>query len=206
MILQCDHYGASYLLAVDKQTGENRWKLDRPGVWHSWSSPQVAAADGHRDHDRRADGHAGIPRRVGVQAHGVEPEASGRAGQEPGEEEGDGDGEHEVHVEVIGIPANGLLGVLAAVGDVVDALARIEVLRVEPDSPAVVVIDEASGTIVMGANVRISTVAIAQEHGAEVRHFEWADDFSAARNAALAHCTGRAPSTSVRTRGSMPTR
>ena len=46
--------------------------------------------------------------------------------------------------------------------DVVDALARIEVLRVEPDSPAVVVIDEASGTIVMGANVRISTVAIAQ--------------------------------------------
>ncbi len=46
--------------------------------------------------------------------------------------------------------------------DVVDALGRIEDLRVEPDSPAVVVIDEASGTIVMGANVRISTVAIAQ--------------------------------------------
>lgn len=46
--------------------------------------------------------------------------------------------------------------------DVVDTLARIEVLRVEPDSPAVVVIDEASGTIVMGANVRVSTVAIAQ--------------------------------------------
>jgi flagellar P-ring protein precursor FlgI len=46
--------------------------------------------------------------------------------------------------------------------DVVDALARIEDLRVEPDSPAVVVIDETSGTIVMGANVRISTVAIAQ--------------------------------------------
>jgi flagellar P-ring protein precursor FlgI len=46
--------------------------------------------------------------------------------------------------------------------DVVDALARIEDLRVEPDSPAKVVIDETSGTIVMGANVRISTVAIAQ--------------------------------------------
>ena len=46
--------------------------------------------------------------------------------------------------------------------DVVDALGRIEDLRVEPDSPAVVIIDEASGTIVMGANVRISTVAIAQ--------------------------------------------
>jgi flagellar P-ring protein precursor FlgI len=46
--------------------------------------------------------------------------------------------------------------------NVVDALGRIEDLRVVPDSPAVVVIDEASGTIVMGANVRVSTVAIAQ--------------------------------------------
>jgi flagellar P-ring protein precursor FlgI len=46
--------------------------------------------------------------------------------------------------------------------DVVTALATIEELRVEPDTPAIVVIDETSGTIVMGANVRISTVAIAQ--------------------------------------------
>ena len=46
--------------------------------------------------------------------------------------------------------------------DVIEALGRIGELRVEPDSAAVVVIDEASGTIVMGANVRISTVAIAQ--------------------------------------------
>jgi flagellar P-ring protein FlgI len=46
--------------------------------------------------------------------------------------------------------------------DVIDTLGRIEDLRVEPDSPAMVVIDEASGTIVMGANVQISTVAIAQ--------------------------------------------
>ncbi|MBV9813519.1 MAG: flagellar basal body P-ring protein FlgI, partial [Acetobacteraceae bacterium] len=46
--------------------------------------------------------------------------------------------------------------------DVVDALARLEDLRVEPDEPAIVVVDEASGTIVMGANVRVSTVAIAQ--------------------------------------------
>ncbi len=46
--------------------------------------------------------------------------------------------------------------------DAIDVLARVEDLRVEPDSPAMVVIDEASGTIVMGANVRISTVAIAQ--------------------------------------------
>jgi flagellar P-ring protein precursor FlgI len=46
--------------------------------------------------------------------------------------------------------------------DVVAALADIEDLRVTPDTPAIVIIDEASGTIVMGANVRISTVAIAQ--------------------------------------------
>jgi flagellar P-ring protein precursor FlgI len=46
--------------------------------------------------------------------------------------------------------------------DVVEALSRIEQLPVEPDNGAKVVIDEASGIIVMGANVVISTVAIAQ--------------------------------------------
>ena len=46
--------------------------------------------------------------------------------------------------------------------DVIEALAQIEDLRVEPDNAAIVVIDEASGTIVMGSNVRVSTVAIAQ--------------------------------------------
>ena len=46
--------------------------------------------------------------------------------------------------------------------DPIDVLAKIEDLRVTPDNPAVVIIDEASGTIVMGDNVRISTVAIAQ--------------------------------------------
>ncbi len=46
--------------------------------------------------------------------------------------------------------------------DVVATLARIEELRVQPDTPAVVVVEESSGTIVMGDNVRISTVAVAQ--------------------------------------------
>jgi len=46
--------------------------------------------------------------------------------------------------------------------DVIASLATVEDLRVEPDNAAVVVVDEASGTIVMGANVRVSTVAIAQ--------------------------------------------
>ena len=46
--------------------------------------------------------------------------------------------------------------------DPVSLLTDIEQLRVEPDQVARVVIEEASGTIVMGANVRVSTVAIAQ--------------------------------------------
>jgi flagellar P-ring protein precursor FlgI len=44
----------------------------------------------------------------------------------------------------------------------VDLLTDIEQLRVEPDQMARVVINERSGVIVMGENVRISTVAIAQ--------------------------------------------
>jgi flagellar P-ring protein FlgI len=35
-------------------------------------------------------------------------------------------------------------------------------VKVDPDQPAKVVIDEQSGVIVMGSNVRISTIAIAQ--------------------------------------------
>ncbi|MBI0538067.1 flagellar basal body P-ring protein FlgI [Roseomonas sp. KE2513] len=46
--------------------------------------------------------------------------------------------------------------------DVTRLLTDIEQLRVEPDMAARVIIEEASGTIVMGANVRVSTVAIAQ--------------------------------------------
>ncbi len=46
--------------------------------------------------------------------------------------------------------------------DVVDTLTSIENLRIQPDSPAIVVIDESTGTIVMGEAVRVSTVAIAQ--------------------------------------------
>ena len=41
-------------------------------------------------------------------------------------------------------------------------MAQVENLSVNPDAPAKVVIDEVSGVIVMGENVRISTVAIAQ--------------------------------------------
>ena len=47
-------------------------------------------------------------------------------------------------------------------GNIIDLLTEIEQLRVEPDQIARVVIDERSGVIVMGSDVRISTVAIAQ--------------------------------------------
>lgn len=47
-------------------------------------------------------------------------------------------------------------------GDMVSLVADVEQLRVAADMRARVVIDEGTGTIVMGENVRVSTVAIAQ--------------------------------------------
>jgi flagellar P-ring protein precursor FlgI len=47
-------------------------------------------------------------------------------------------------------------------GDMVSLVGRIENLEVEVDAPARIVIDESSGIVVMGENVRVSTVAIAQ--------------------------------------------
>jgi flagellar P-ring protein precursor FlgI len=47
-------------------------------------------------------------------------------------------------------------------GGVVGLLTDVQQLKVDPDEPARVVIDEQSGVIVMGADVRISTIAIAQ--------------------------------------------
>lgn len=47
-------------------------------------------------------------------------------------------------------------------GSVFDLMTDVEQLRIDPDQPARVVIDENTGTIVIGDDVRISTVAIAQ--------------------------------------------
>jgi flagellar P-ring protein precursor FlgI len=55
----------------------------------------------------------------------------------------------------LSVPANYPNGVMGLLTD-------IEQIKVDPDQPAKVVIDEQSGVIVMGADVRISTVAIAQ--------------------------------------------
>ena len=47
-------------------------------------------------------------------------------------------------------------------GNVVALLTEIEQLQIEPDQPAKIVIDERSGIIVMGRDVRVSMVAVAQ--------------------------------------------
>src|SRR6478736_4556591 len=47
-------------------------------------------------------------------------------------------------------------------GNVVSLLTEIEQLQIEPDLAARIVIDERSGIIVMGRDVRVSTVAVAQ--------------------------------------------
>ncbi|HHY51095.1 MAG TPA: flagellar basal body P-ring protein FlgI, partial [Alphaproteobacteria bacterium] len=49
-------------------------------------------------------------------------------------------------------------------GNIVDLLTDIEQLVVETDQPARIIIDENSGIIVMGADVRVSTVAVAQSN------------------------------------------
>jgi len=46
--------------------------------------------------------------------------------------------------------------------DMTDFMSQVENLSVQPDNSAKVVIDEVAGVIVMGENVRVSTVAIAQ--------------------------------------------
>lgn len=49
-------------------------------------------------------------------------------------------------------------------GNIVDLLTDIEQLVIETDLPAKIIIDENSGIIVMGADVRVSTVAVAQSN------------------------------------------
>jgi outer membrane protein assembly factor BamB len=46
VLLQCDHYGQSYVLALDQATGANRWKADRPEAWLSWATPQLVPVEG----------------------------------------------------------------------------------------------------------------------------------------------------------------
>ena len=43
LILQCDHAPGAYLLALDRRTGEERWKVDRGRGLRSFSTPLVVA-------------------------------------------------------------------------------------------------------------------------------------------------------------------
>lgn len=45
LVLQVAHSGPSYLLALDKATGKNRWKVDHPSQT-GWSTPTVFRDDG----------------------------------------------------------------------------------------------------------------------------------------------------------------
>jgi flagellar P-ring protein precursor FlgI len=47
-------------------------------------------------------------------------------------------------------------------GNIIQLLTEVEQLRVEPDQRARIIIDERSGVIVMGRDVRVSTVGVAQ--------------------------------------------
>jgi outer membrane protein assembly factor BamB len=74
VILVCDHDGDrfrsfdSFVVALDKRTGETRWRAERPGLFRSWSTPLVVpAARGHelvvaaQDHVRAYDVQTGKP-------------------------------------------------------------------------------------------------------------------------------------------------
>jgi flagellar P-ring protein precursor FlgI len=49
-------------------------------------------------------------------------------------------------------------------GNIVDLLTDVEQLVIETDQPAKIIVDENSGIIVMGKDVRVSTVAVAQSN------------------------------------------
>ena len=51
LLVQCDHYGESYVLAIDNATGQNRWKADRPDAWLSWASPQLSPVGQGGEHE-----------------------------------------------------------------------------------------------------------------------------------------------------------
>ncbi|NQV79715.1 MAG: flagellar basal body P-ring protein FlgI [Alphaproteobacteria bacterium] len=69
----------------------------------------------------------------------------------------------DIEAAVMSDPGTIVLTAPAAyANDMTALLADIEQLRVEPDQPARVVIDETTGVIVLGNDVRVNTVAIAQ--------------------------------------------
>lgn len=47
IIVNWDHEGQSYIIALDTRTGHEKWKIDRPEVT-SWSSPIVISVGGQK--------------------------------------------------------------------------------------------------------------------------------------------------------------
>ena len=49
LLLQCDHNAGSFLLALDKNSGKQRWKTERAGMAMGWSVPIITnPADGQK--------------------------------------------------------------------------------------------------------------------------------------------------------------
>ncbi|NJL28670.1 MAG: PQQ-like beta-propeller repeat protein, partial [Thermoanaerobaculia bacterium] len=46
LVINWDHEGDSFIVALDKHTGEERWRVARPGERTSWSTPLVVAEGG----------------------------------------------------------------------------------------------------------------------------------------------------------------
>jgi len=46
LIINWDHEGDSFVVALDKRTGKERWRKDRPGELTSWSTPLIEEHEG----------------------------------------------------------------------------------------------------------------------------------------------------------------
>ena len=46
LVINWDHEGKSFIVALDKRTGKKRWRKDRPGELTSWSTPVIQEHEG----------------------------------------------------------------------------------------------------------------------------------------------------------------
>ena len=49
VILACDQMSGSFMIALDRRTGRERWRRARPGITVSWTTPMVFAPGGGAD-------------------------------------------------------------------------------------------------------------------------------------------------------------
>ena len=49
VILACDQMSGSFMIALDRRTGRERWRRPRPGITVSWTTPMVFAPGGGAD-------------------------------------------------------------------------------------------------------------------------------------------------------------